>query len=348
MQICKNTNFTKLFLTTCLFISTQNLPMNFLKKVKLQIRTSFIKNKVLLLKALSPFKNYKVKDSIIISSETRSGSTWLMEMLHSSPKMIINWEPIHEIKGVVPANFRWGERPYIPEDENNKEAYKIMDKTFRFKLFSENSVRYCSLKDILRGKQVLTKMVRSNLLLPWLVNNFEFKHKPIYLLRHPIAVAKSQNQKIPEDQYNLSSYQIPDTINNERYKENFSFISGLNSLLERRVALWCIHNMEIINHPDNGDKWVMVFYENLVMDPQTEITRVINETNLDIDISKIVFNKPSRTDWFNEVEKDKISQLSKWKDGLTKDELKNIQNVFEHYKLKHYSAFDILPLMEAN
>ena len=83
-------------------------------KLKATIRTVFTNNKTHLFKVFIRFKNFKTKDSIIISSETRGGSTWLMEMLNTSPHTIINWEPLHELKGVIPKHYKWGERPFIP------------------------------------------------------------------------------------------------------------------------------------------------------------------------------------------------------------------------------------------
>lgn len=299
--------------------------------------------KILLLRFYSPFKKYKVYDSVIVSSETRSGSTWLMEMLSSAPGTIINWEPLHELKGVVPKSLKWGERPYIPEDSEDKAAIALMRKILGFKIFSKNSIRYCEVKDIITSKRVLTKMVRSSLLLPFIAKNFDLKHKPIYLIRHPVAVSKSQIRNIEDDQYDIQSFQIPDTLNNERYKENFSYITQLKSILERRVALWCIHNMEIINHPQNGNKWITVHYENLLMDTESELNRISKEIDLDLNMSDIKFERPSKTDFYQELKRDREAQLSKWQNGLSKDDLRNIQNIFDHYHLKLYSAYEIYP-----
>lgn len=325
--------------------------MSYLKKLLRYLKARFIKQKALTLKTLSfwglkillPFRKYRLDESIIVSSETRSGSTWLMEMLHSGTPTIINWEPLHEIKGVVPKNMKWGERPFIPEDREDQAAYDLMGKVFRFKLLSKNSVRYSTFKDVLRSTKVLTKMVRSNLLLPWVAKHFEFKHKPIYLIRHPIAVAKSQNRNIEDDQYNIQSFQIPDTSNNGRYEDNYIYISQLKSILERRIALWCIHNMEIINHPQNGNKWITVHYENLLMDTEHELNRISKEIDLNLRISDIKFEKPSKTDFYREFEKDKTAQLSKWKKELSEEDLSNIQKIFDHYNLKLYSAYEIFP-----
>ena len=100
------------------------------------------------------FKNYKTEDSIIISSETRGGSTWLMEMLNTSPHTIINWEPLHELKGVIPIHYKWGERPFIPEDAADEKAKLLMEKVLKFKIFSKNSIRYVTLNNMTDSKEV--------------------------------------------------------------------------------------------------------------------------------------------------------------------------------------------------
>ncbi len=258
--------------------------------------------------------------------------------------MIINWEPLHEIKGVVPNELKWGERPYITENSDDIRARQLMDKILRFKWLSKNSARYVTMKDAINGKKVLTKMVRSNLLLPFIVKNFKLKHKPIYLLRHPIAVAKSQLRNIPESQKENPGYKIPDTLNNERYIENSEYLDSLETILERQVALWCIHNMEIINHPMNGKKWAIVYYEELLLDPGKELKRIGNEISLEIPFDESLINKPSKSDFFNEYQDDKKKQLSKWMNGLSQKELHNLQIVFDHYQLKIYSADNIMPL----
>ena len=318
--------------------------MAFVRRIKYKLRVVFIKNKIYLFKTIALFKRYKVEDSIIISSETRGGSTWLMELLYSIPDTIINWEPLHVKKGVVPKNYNWGERPYIPENAIDPQAEKLMNQLLRFKIYSSNSVRFCTLSDFFKTNRVMTKMVRSNLLLPWLTKTFDFKHKPIYLLRHPIAVSKSQLRNIPEDQGVFSEFQIPDIIHNERYAENREYINSLKTRLERQVALWCLHNMEIINHIDSGKRWVVVYYEELLLNTEKEIARISDEINLRIPIDSNKFDKPSKSDFFHEFQKDKKKQLSKWKDNLSEDELANLQKIFDHFGLTIYNAKEIIPV----
>jgi hypothetical protein len=291
-----------------------------------------------------PYRNFKVEDSIIISSETRGGSTWLMDLIYAAPGLLINWEPLHVTKGVVPEKLKWGERPFIPEDSQDQQAVQLMRQILSFKRISKNSVRYCTINDVMKSQKVLTKMVRSNLLLPWLVRNFQFKHKPIYLLRHPIATALSQIRNIPETQMDMAPFEVPDTIYNQRYIENKTFLDNLKTPLERQVALWCLHNMDVINHPQYDKRWKVVFYEKLLLNPEEEIRRIGREIKLDIPVDKKVIKKPSRSDFFNEYQQDSMKQLGKWRSNISEEELEKIQGIFDRYGLTLYRAEEILPL----
>ena len=69
-------------------------------------------------------KKFNAADSIILFSEARGGSTWLMEMLRETLNVCINWEPLHVNSGVVPKENKLGWRPFIPKD-NIDDSYNI-------------------------------------------------------------------------------------------------------------------------------------------------------------------------------------------------------------------------------
>ena len=79
-------------------------------------------------------KSFKYNNAIVICSYPRSGSTWLMELINTLPNTIINWEPLHVKKGVVPDELFLGEKPYLRETESNKSYQKLFSKIFEFKL----------------------------------------------------------------------------------------------------------------------------------------------------------------------------------------------------------------------
>src|SRR5690242_1804363 len=66
-------------------------------------------------KKIIKIKNFQAEQGIILCSEPRGGSTWLMEIFTKIRGTLINWEPLHVENGVVPKEFRWGRMPNIPE-----------------------------------------------------------------------------------------------------------------------------------------------------------------------------------------------------------------------------------------
>jgi hypothetical protein len=141
-----------------------------------------------------------------------------------------------------------------------------------------------------------------------------------------------------------TSFEIPDTIHNERYIQNQAYINSLKSLLEKQVALWCVNNMDIINHPWNGKKWITVYYEKMLIDPEKKLKRISRELNIKLKIDENILRKPSRTDFFNEFQANASEQLSKWQHDLSSNDLKKIQDIFDHFGLKSYTARDPLPV----
>lgn len=317
-----------------------------MKTIKNLIRPHYQGLKLQLFRIISRLRNFELEESLIISSETRGGSTWLMELLYEDQDTIINWEPLHEIKGVVPDAFKWGPNPCIYEDTKNKDFDRLMKKMLTYKVVSKNSLKYCTVKELTKGSRVITKFVRSNEMLAWLVSNFDFKYKPIYLLRHPIAVAKSQIRNFYDTDEKLPPFEIPDTINSDRYEKHLEYLNSLNTRLERQVALWCIHNKSVLTHPHHGKKWIVVYYEDVVVNPDYELMKLANELDLKLGGDAIDYQKPSRSDYHNEFVSDKSVQLQKWKENLSEEDLKALQEVFDHFGITIYSAFDIYPIKE--
>ena len=76
--------------------------MRLLRKIKQQLIILLdIPNQILIF-LIWKSKRFQLQESIIICSETRGGSTWLISILSNIPNTCINWEPLHEKRGVSP------------------------------------------------------------------------------------------------------------------------------------------------------------------------------------------------------------------------------------------------------
>lgn len=299
---------------------------------------------------ISLLLKFKTEDSIIIFSVARGGSTWLMEILSEIPNTCVNWEPLHQNKGVIPKELNWGSIPYIPKDDNNKTYKRLINNVLSFKVhteWSKRELKKLTLKQLFNCKIVITKFVRANLLLPYIVTNFDLKIKPILLIRHPIDVCLSQIKAFDKD-FSYSK-NIPNCINNERFAENMDLLEKLETKIEFRIANWCLNNCLLFQDIEALKKVTIVFYSDLLMNPEKETLKVFKSLNIvsDKDSKKIIssfnFRKPSKTDFDKNLILEPIDQLNKNFNLLTKQEKDKIQNIFDHFNFKLYDAYSPYP-----
>ena len=185
-----------------------------------------------------------------------------------------------------------GEKPFIPIESHNAEYKQFFDRIFRFKDHNQWSIWYCGFKQVISAKFVITKFVRSNNLLPWFVNTFEFDFKPVFLLRHPIPTTLSVIKSFANNSSELLDFKLPNTLNNYRYIPHTDYINSLKTRLEQQIAIWCIDNIEIVNHKDN-DKWLTIYYEDFML--ENEISNCLSKDEYLKKYSEIVGDQDSNT-----------------------------------------------------
>ncbi len=291
-------------------------------------------------------KKFNSRDVIIIFAEARGGSTWLMEILKSIPNTCINWEPLHE-KGVL-NEFNLGLKPFIPRNDSTVAYLKCFDEIHRLKRTSTWTRKYLNLKDVVLCKYVITKYVNANLLIPWMMENFKFKYKPIVLLRHPIDTTISHIKAFGDNKNYLKELEIPKSINNERYIKHYDYIHNLETLLEKRIAFWCMNNCPTIEQLENLDVNV-VFYSDLLMNTKEEINKMLKRSDIlvsDEVLKTINYRKASRTNFNKTFILDPNGQLNKNFDRMDKKMKDKLQNIFDYFDFKLYTAYSPLPKKE--
>lgn|SRR5690554_1704153 len=313
---------------------------------------SLVRNKIVY--ASLRLNTYSLKNTIILTSEPRSGSTWLMEVIADLMGCVVNWEPLHVDKGIVPKKYKLGERPLIRTSDKSESLKRLFEDILTFKKYNVWTTQHIAIKNLLIRKYVLTKFVRANNLLPWFTSRLDLERKPILLLRHPITTCSSQlknfqrltGASLSQPSKDEKLYSPPDCINNERYIEHQHYINSLQTPLERQIALWCINNYEVSNHPDS-DKWITVYYEHLVLHPEEELTVLFKNLNLSFamqNADNADFRKPSRTNFLKEYNRNPTIQLESFLESFDKAYLQKIQDILDYFEIDNYSAFDAYPI----
>lgn len=288
-------------------------------------------------------RKFLPEDNILIFSYPRSGSTWLAEMINCLPRTALLWEPLHlrNVNKFRELGFGW--RQYIPETEQWKEAEETFEKLFKGRYLNywlssrEFPLKFCT------SERMIIKFVRANGMLPWLTKNFVFNNSPIFLIRHPFAVAASQ---MKEGSWNdkFEAFEVPDMPFNEFYHEHSSFLSSLKTKQSRIVANWCLNNQIVLQNSRNNIDWVNVCYENLLVDPEQELKRIFSAWN--IPMPKVILRKISKassTTQESTFQKSVDEQLSKWRTFFSGKEIELMQRVLNYFEIKIYSD-DVMPV----
>ena len=260
-------------------------------------------------------------ENICIFAMGRGGSTMLMEAIQDGIKdsTTLIWEPLAaggiKIKKLKKWNFYL--QPYIPEEEKNIDLIQIFQSLFnRENLNLSLTYHNKNLFKVPFNKKFIYKFCRGNLLLPWLVNNFNIKS--ILILRSPYDVINSQiNHNAYSELKKNPAFIIPQGTPYVEFFSNYQHIlDKCNSPEEHLAIKWALNNL-IINHKLNDRKWVTVYYEELLNNPKKEIDKINSRLQLDLDIESTLnsMKKVSRTGssgkkgFLTSSQVDKINQI---------------------------------------
>lgn len=253
-------------------------------------------------------RRFDSKQTIFISSFTRSGSTWLQQMFMADRSLISVFEPLHPKFGHRPETLS-AKGLLRLNDENENEVLSYIENIFS----STGPALYWTLKlnsigRMIRGNRLIIKSVRSNHLLEWMIQNFNFNYQPIVIIRHPLATCVSSKR----------------------------LFKGKASL-EERVDRWC----KSYQYPlENPDKVRLVFYEDLKKNFEQRFEEL--KKDYDLNPRSVDYKKPSRSN-FDKTFKFNHSLFNP-QEYFTPDQLVAFQEILDKNQITVYSAFEAKPL----
>lgn len=291
-------------------------------------------------------KNFRLSDSLIITSSSRSGSSWLMEILGTHPQIMVNWEPIHRDFGLVPKQLELGWYPNIPADNDQAVYRELFQSILSGQSSNRWTAKYMRLNSCKEADFLLTKFVRANNLLPYFCEQFSFARPPIYLVRHPFAVAASQIKAFSRPNYKWPSRAIPTARFYEHYRQEADYLNSLASDLEYAVAIWCLNNRQpmayLAEHPSSLCR---LFYEEIVLQPQKTLEQLEQALGFDFSsfLSEEQLRKASPTVVGDSLKRRPEEQLAKSLSNFSDQQLQDMQAVLDYFSIQLYSANSTLP-----
>jgi len=260
---------------------TENRPQSGDKK-----GVSLMKIKLLIKKILKTFHyhNRKLKD-IYIFTLPRSGSTWLMEIIGSQPKIKIVQEPLSLEQTNKEFLIKYFDRKFLQERyidlnvSDKRKMRKYFDDLSEGKLL--NSFYF---GDLLSGNHsfISNRSLFKTHKITGIIDFFDknFNIDIVYLVRHPISNSLSRIRN--GWKHYIDFYMASDYFRKLIGKNLTEFVEKnitKCSILEKFVISWCFENFVLLkklNSKNNfNNNFILLTYEQMVVEPD-KVIRILS------------------------------------------------------------------------
>ena len=293
---------------------------------------------------VQPFVRLDPRKAYVVFSDPRGGSTWITNILATALKLPIAWEPLHLAysKNLRKSGFGW--RQYLPVGARWLEAELEIDAIFEGRRLTPNFCKESSPLSFIGKKEAMFKFCRANSMIPWLVNRYHFDHLPLYMVRHPFAVAASQIKKGGWS-YRFEGFSSPASpYDSDRFEKHREFLRSLTTKEEALVATWCLSNLIPLRAScEQREKWVSVYYEDIFLDPWTHLERIASFWQIPMSsFDEKTLLEPSNVSV--DFTSSKRDQLRKWMQFFDAHQMNSMQKVLDYFGVSEYSSESPLPL----
>ena len=279
-------------------------------------------------------------NSAMIAGTGRSGTTWLADIIASQMSCRIMFEPFHSRK--VDAFRQFNYFHYMQPMGLDNTLY-----SFCQKIFSGN-IRHRWI-----DRQVehifphyrLVKEIRANLFLKWINNQFP-EIPLLFIIRHPCAVVLSRMHLDWATDSDIEPFLVQSELIEDFLKDKLDIIKSAKTDEEKHAVIWCISNLVPLQQFGRNELNV-IFYENLVLQPEIEIPKVFEAINLPYgDTVFVQANKPSTTTVRSSAIVTGDDKITHWKRVFSPKQIDSILSMVEAFGLDYlYSEFD-MPLTQ--
>lgn len=288
-------------------------------------------------------RNFEPSNNLILCSAPRGGSTWLAELLCQVPRTALLFEPLYLWRKPPFSDLNFTGYQPIPEHADWPAARATFDAVFRGRFVNDWTAHQSSILAFLLAKRMLVKMVRAHAMLPWLIRNFQFRYRPVLLVRHPLAVVASQ-LRFGFMRDGFRGFRIPECPFNEHYRKHAEFLLQIRTAEEALAAQWCLANQVPLDSPDNDRAWTTVYYEHLLMDPEREIRRIFDGWALPLPhhiLNRVRVPSGKTTDarFLSNPER----QLDKWRQTFNEGQLERLVAVLDYFGRPGGYGLDSMP-----
>jgi len=283
---------------------------------------------------------------VFLFSTPRSGSTWLMELIASQPGFKFCNEPLNLRSPRIRRFLGTADWRQLYGDAATPLLHRY------FASIHQGRLHLLDPSPLSRYYRPFTRRIVFKIIhggedrVNWFRETFG--GHIVYLLRHPIPVSLSREIYPSLDALLDGDYPRHLTAEQLRYARS---IAESGTRLERGVLAWCLEN--VVPLRDMTDDWVVVSYEQLILDPRPVIERLAERCNLprpermlarlavpslvkrksDEETRRALENGGTPRPWFAE----------KWRKQVSASDERQVMEILERFELDAYRHGDPLP-----
>jgi len=289
-------------------------------------------------------KNYD--DVIWVVGDGRSGTTWLGDLINYDKRYRELFETIHPFH--VKQTRDYGFNPYLRANDTHSPLCQFLTLVFdgKFKHFrADVSKPQCFFKGL------LIKEIYANLLIAWVHKNIP-KAKKVLIIRNPFSVALSKQRHSNW----IWMLEPKDFLHQEALMKDYlePFESLINStkddFIDNQILIWAIIHYVPFKQLNKDDLHI-IFYENLLLNPEGELLRLLNYLHssdsvcLNGDILKLI-QKPSRTTSRRSSTLSTSNPLDAWKSHLSVQQIDRGMKILNAFGLASIYAGNSIPAQD--
>lgn len=294
--------------------------------------------------------NYRLgryNDVVWLVGDGRSGTTWVSDLINWNGKRREMFEPFHP--RCVQATSQFHRHQYLRPDDTTNELSAVLRDIFSGR-FQHPRVDNENAAVLHHG--LLIKDIFANLLIGWVNQNIR-SIKKILLIRNPFSVALSKRKTKHWGWADKPQRFLHQTELCQDHLEEFTdLILGVNDdYLQRQLMIWSIIHLVPFRQLNRNDIFIL-FYENLHMDPDAELLRILkfinNGQSTTIDSQLLdVFHRPSRVYRRDSRRVSRKSLTAGWKDELSRRQIDDGLRVLDRFGLADIYGDGAIPDRDA-
>ncbi len=288
------------------------------------------------------------RNDILIISARRSGSTWLMELLATQPRMRYVDEPCKPFY-YRRHGLRTGLEGSLPVLDSKLVAVADSDAEHYRNYFADpRATRIHGPYDPTRptfhfttDRRVL-KIVNATALAEWL-DDQRLGFDMVYLLRHPVPTVISMAASVmlrAEANLRHEGF-VTRYLTGEQVRLGWDLLRG-GSVLQRFALDWCLDSIVPFRAvTDGGRDWTVLTYEELSLSPRPTVALLTRRLGLaEPDRMLKQMQVPSQSTAQGRLEsiatEDARQRVSRWRDKVDPHDVRAIHEVVDHFGIDAY------------